>query len=205
MIILGLTGSIGMGKTTTAALFAEEGVPVFDVDAAVHRLYSENAALIAAIGQRFAGAVKGGTIDRASLGDLICEDKTALPALEAIVHPEVARTRAAWLKAELEKGTKIVLFDIPLLFETGGEKKVDKTIVVSAPKSVQKQRVLSRPNMSEDRFTHILSCQMPDEEKRKRADFIIDTSKGLEDARRQVQSILRQIKTKTPTEPEGQS
>ena len=204
MIILGLTGSIGMGKTTTAALFNAQGVPVFDVDAAVHRLYSEDVHLIEAIGQRFPGAVRDGTIDRTILGELIREDKTALPALEALVHPAVARARAGWLKAEQKKGSKAVLFDIPLLFETGGDKKVDKTIVVSAPKSVQKQRVLSRPNMSEARFSHLLSCQMPDREKRNRADFIIDTSKGLEDARRQVQSILRQIETQTPT-GEGQS
>jgi dephospho-CoA kinase len=199
MIILGLTGSIGMGKTTTAALFSEEGVPIFDVDAAVHRLYSEDAPLIAAIGQRFAGTVSEGTIDRTILGELIRADKAALPALEAIVHPAVARARTDWLAQKMKDGAKTVLFDIPLLFETGGDKKVDKTIVVSAPKSVQKQRVLSRPGMNEARFSHILSCQMPDEEKRKRADFIIDTSKGLEDARRQVQSILRQIKTQTPT------
>jgi dephospho-CoA kinase len=138
------------------------------------------------------------------LGELIREDKTALPALEALVHPAVGRARTGWLKAEQKKGSKAVLFDIPLLFETGGDKKVDKTIVVSAPKEVQKQRVLSRPNMNEARFAHLLSCQMPDEEKRNRADFIIDTSKGLEDARRQVQSILRQIETQTPT-GEGQS
>ncbi|PHS28092.1 MAG: dephospho-CoA kinase [Robiginitomaculum sp.] len=199
MIILGLTGSIGMGKTTTAALFNEEGVPVFDVDAAVHRLYSEDIPLIKAIGTRFPKAIGGNTIDRTALGDLIREDKAALPALEAIVHPAVARARADWLEAKKEGGAKVVLFDIPLLFETGGEKMVDKVIVVSAPKAVQKQRVLSRPNMSEARFSHLLSCQMPDEKKRKCADFIIDTSKGLEDARRQVQSILRQIKTQNPT------
>jgi len=173
-------------------------VPVFNVDASVHRLYSEDAPLIAVVDKRFPGTVKEGIIDRAVLGKKIREDKTALPALEALVHPAVARVRADWLKAKQKDGSKIVLFDIPLLFETGGDKKVDKTIVVSAPKALQKKRVLSRPGMSEARFAHILSCQMPDEEKRNRADFIIDTSKGLEGARRQVQSILTQIETLTP-------
>ncbi|MDQ7017726.1 MAG: dephospho-CoA kinase [Robiginitomaculum sp.] len=195
MIILGLTGSIGMGKSTTADLFAKEGVPVFDVDAVIHQLYEEDQELIDKIAQVFPVAKQNGKIDRSVLAELVRGHKDALSALESIVHPAIARVRADWLQAAKNRNEAFVLFDIPLLFETGGESKVDKIIVVSTSPEEQKRRVLARPGMTEARFEHFLSRQMPDEEKRRHADFVINTSKGLEDAAQQVQSILRQLKT----------
>jgi len=195
MIILGLTGSIGMGKSTTADLFAKEGVPVFDVDAVIHKLYVEDQDLIDKIAHAFPAAKQGGVIERAVLGDLVRGHKDALSDLENIVHPAIANVRANWLQDARGRDEAFVMFDIPLLFETGGENKVDKIIVVSTSPEEQKHRVLARPGMTEARFAHFLSRQMPDEEKRRRADFVINTSKGLEDAAQQVQSILRQLKT----------
>ncbi len=194
MIILGLTGSIGMGKTTTAGLFAKQGIPVFDADATVHELYQTDKALIKTVAERFPKALVAGKIDRAVLAPLVRKEKDAVAFLEEAVHPKVAKARAAWLEQAKADDRPIVLFDIPLLFETGGEERVDKVIVVTAPPDVQRQRVLSRPGMSEARFEHIISLQMPDAEKRRRADFVINTSKGLEDAAQQVQTILYQIK-----------
>ncbi len=193
MIVLGLTGSIGMGKSTTARLFAQEGIPVFDADATVHQLYQDNEAVINAIEARFPGVKASGKINRQALMKLIQGQKTALKDLGKIVHPAVAEERRVWLQRAVKAGHNVVLFDIPLLFETGGEQSVDKVIVVSAPQKTQKQRVLSRPGMTEKRLAHILSHQTPDKEKRKRADFVINTSKGLEDAAQQVQSILQQL------------
>ncbi|PHS25059.1 MAG: dephospho-CoA kinase [Robiginitomaculum sp.] len=195
MIILGLTGSIGMGKSTTAGLFAKEGVPVFDVDGVIHQLYQEDRELIDKVAQAFPTAKRDGKIDRAMLADLVRGHKDALTDLENIVHPIIAKVRADWLQAAKSREEPYVVFDIPLLFETGGENKVDKVIVVSASPEEQKRRVLARPGMTEARFIHFLSRQTPDEEKRRRADFVINTSKGLEDAAQQVQSILRQLKT----------
>lgn len=194
MMKLGLTGSIGMGKSTTAALFEQAGVPVFDADKAVHRLYAENKATIKAIASRFPTALVDGKISRTVLSDLILADKTVLPDLEKIVHPAVAQSRRNWLKTQKKAGAPMVLLDIPLLFETGGQALVDKIIVVSAPFDVQKERVLARPNMTEERFMHILQQQMPDQKKRKHADFIVDTSKGFENAAKQVQTIIQQLK-----------
>lgn len=194
MIILGLTGSIGMGKTTTAKIFEELDVPVFDADKAVHRLYTDHKATINAIAQKFPEALIDGEISREALSALVQTDKTKLAELEKIVHPAVSISRRNWLKSQKKAKTPIVVLDIPLLFETGGEVRVDKTIVVSAPADIQKKRVLARPGMTEERFLYILSRQLPDENKRKRADFIIDSSKGLEDAAQQVQSILRELK-----------
>jgi dephospho-CoA kinase len=195
MIILGLTGSIGMGKSTTADLFAKEGVPVFDVDTVIHKLYEENQDLIEEIANEFPSAKQGSIIDRTVLSDLVRGHKDALSDLESIVHPAIAKVRAEWLQDAKDREEPVVMFDIPLLFETGGENKVDKIIVVSTSPEEQKQRVLARPGMTEARLAHFLSRQLPDEEKRRRADFVINTSKGLEDAAQQVQSILRQLKT----------
>ncbi len=196
MIILGLTGSIGMGKTTTAGLFAKEGIPVFDADETVHHLYQNNEAIIEAIDTLLPGVKIKGKIDRQKLARLMRGEKEKLFALEKIVHPAVEKARKTWLQKTETAGHKMVLYDIPLLFETGGETRVDKVIVVSAPRETQKQRVLSRAGMTEERLAHILSRQMPDKEKRNRADYIIDTSKGLEDAAQQVQSILQQLADK---------
>ncbi len=196
MIILGLTGSIGMGKSTTAMLFKREGVPVFDSDAIVHDLYQNNEGLIKAISHIFPDAVCENKINRKILGDLIRAHPQDLQEIENIVHPAVAEVRKNWLEHEEKKRTPIVLFDIPLLFETGSENRVDKIVVVTTSSETQKMRVLERPGMTDAHFKHLLSRQTPDEEKRQRADFIIDTSKGLEVATQQVQSILRQLGAK---------
>jgi dephospho-CoA kinase len=199
MIILGLTGSIGMGKSTTAKLFADQGVPVFDADAQVHHLYQQDETVISAINAQFPQAVKGGKVDRAALGELVRTQKGTMQKLEAIIHPAIAQRRQRWLDEMRDKEEKIVLFDIPLLFETGGEKNVDYVIVVSTTKGLQKQRVMEREGMSEARFSDLLSRQMPDAEKCKRADFVINTSISLEDVALQVQSILNQIRSEKPT------
>lgn len=191
MFILGLTGSIGMGKTTTARLFAEEGVPVHDSDAAVHRLYEGEA--VAAIEQAFPGATANGKVDRQKLGAMVVNDAAALKRLEAIVHPLVRQSEAKFLEAARARGEKIVVLDIPLLYETGGEKRVDAVVVVTAPAETQRQRVLERPGMTPDKLDALLAKQMPDSEKRTRADFIVDSGGGLEAARDQVRNILRKI------------
>lgn len=194
MIVLGLTGSIGMGKSTTAAMFAGEGVPVHDSDAAVHRLYEGAAAHL--IEARFPGTVAGGVVDRDRLGRAVLGDARALRDLEDIVHPLVRADADAFLARHREAGTKLVLLDIPLLFETGGEARVDRIVVVSAPAQVQRERVLSRPGMSEEKFAAILARQVPDAEKRARADFVIDTSLGMEAARVAVQEIVEELTRK---------
>jgi dephospho-CoA kinase len=191
MIVLGLTGSVGMGKTATAKMFADEGVPVFDADAAVHRLYEGEAApLIAAA---FPGAVPAGRVDRERLSRDVVGDNAAFAKLEAIIHPLVRKAREEFLAAAKAEGAEIAVLDIPLLFETGGEHDVDKIVVVSAPEPVQKERVLARPGMTEEKFSAILAKQMPDSEKRKRADFVIDTSRGFTAAREDVRVILRAL------------
>lgn len=191
MIVLGLTGSIAMGKSTTAAIFAEAGVPVHDSDAAVHRLYRGAAAPL--IEARFPGTVAGGVVDREKLGKAVLGDARALRDLEKIVHPLVRADADAFVARHREAGAKLVLLDIPLLFETGGEERVDRIVVVTAPLQVQRERVLSRPGMSEEKFAAILARQLPDEEKRARADFIIDTSLGMEAARIAVQDIVEEL------------
>jgi dephospho-CoA kinase len=191
MFILGLTGSIGMGKTTTARLFADEGVPVHDSDAAVHRLYKNEA--VAAIEQAFPGAAVNGKIDRQKLGALVVNDAAALKRLEAIVHPLVRQSEAKFLEEARARGEKIVVLDIPLLYETGGEKRVDAVVVVTAPAEIQRRRVLDRPGMTPDKLDALLAKQMPDAEKRRRADFIVDSGGGLESAREQVRDVLRKI------------
>ena len=185
---LALTGSIGMGKSTVAAMFERAGVPVFDADAVVRRLQAEDPALIAAIGERFPGTVSGGVLDREALAERVLGQPGELAALEAIVHPAVHAERARFLLANGEKPA--LLFDIPLLFETHGEHAFDKVIVVSAPADVQRARVLARPGMTVSKLDAILTRQLPDSEKRARADFVIDTGADLSTTEAQVRDIL---------------
>ena len=191
MIILGLTGSIGMGKSTTARMFADAGVPVHDSDDAVHRLYAGAAAPL--IEARFPGTVEGGVVDRDRLGKAVLGDRQALRDLEGIIHPLVRADADAFLARHREAGEALALLDIPLLFETGGEGRVDRIVVVSAPADVQRERVLARPGMTGEKFSAILARQVPDAEKRARADFVVDTSHGLEAARTAVRTIIGQL------------
>ena len=190
MFVLGLTGSIAMGKTTTAGLFAEAGVPVHDADAAVHRLYEGDAA--SAIEAAFPGTTTAGKVDRAALRRRISGDAAALRRLEAIVHPLVREAERLFLKQAEAAGAKVAVLDIPLLFETQGDQRVDAVVVVSAPAEVQRARLLER-GMPADELETLQSRQMPDAEKRRRADFVIDTSRGIESARAQVQEILAAV------------
>ena len=188
MIVLGLTGSIGMGKSTVAAMFADAGVPVFDADAEVHRLQGPGGALVAAIEAAFPDTTSARGVDRTMLGEAVLGDPAALRRLEALVHPAVARAKQAFLAKHAD--APLVLLDIPLLFEAGGWEAVDKIVVVSAPAEIQRARVLARPGMSESRFESILARQTPDAEKRARADFLIDTSGTLAETRRQVTDLI---------------
>jgi dephospho-CoA kinase len=188
MITLGLTGSIGMGKSTVAAMFEELGVPVFDADAAVHRLQGEGGRLVAAIEAMFPDTTGPRGVDRTLLGEAVLADPRALKQLEALVHPAVGEERAAFLTAH--KDAPLVVFDIPLLFETGGESRVDKVAVVSAPAAIQRARVLARPGMTEARLDAILARQMPDADKRARADFVIPTGGTIAETRTAVAAIL---------------
>jgi dephospho-CoA kinase len=190
MFVLGLTGSIGMGKTTTAKLFADFGVPVHDADATVHRLYEGEA--VAAIEAAFPGSTKAGKVDRAALSAQVVGKPDKLRRLEAIVHPLVRAAEAQFLDAAERAGAKVAVLDIPLLFETGGDQRVDAVVVVTAPPEVQRARVLER-GISAAQLEALLIRQMPDAEKRARADFIVDTSRGIESARAQVQDILAAI------------
>ena len=191
MVILGLTGSIGMGKSATADMFRARGVPVHDSDAAVHALYAGRAAPL--IEQAFPGAVRDGVVDRAALRGAVLGDGAAMKRLEAIVHPLVAEERDAFLRSAQKANHAVVVLDIPLLFEIGGAALVDVVVVVTAPESVQKSRVLARPGMTEQTFAAIVARQIPDREKRARAHFSIDTSKGFEAAGREVDSTLRAV------------
>ena len=191
MLIIGLTGSIGMGKSTAARLFAEIGVPVHDADAAVHALYGADA--VAPVEEAFAGVARDGRIDRALLAKRVLSDGDALRRLEAIVHPLVTAHREKFLAAARARGVRAAVFDIPLLFETGGEALVDLICVVSAPFDVQKQRVLARDGMTEEKFKAILMKQMPDADKRRRAHFVIDSSRGIDAARLQIAMIMRSV------------
>jgi dephospho-CoA kinase len=186
--VLGLTGSIGMGKSTTAALFVERGVPLHDADAAVHRLHRGRAA--APIEAAFPGTVVDGAVDRARLGAAVLGKPEALRRLEAIIHPLVREEEEAFLARCRREGAGLAVIDVPLLFETGGEARCDAVLVVTAPAEVQRERVLARPGMSAEKLDAVLSRQMPDAEKRRRAHFLVDTSRGLMAARRQVGSIL---------------
>lgn len=190
-IVLGLTGSIGMGKSTVARMFADEGVPVFDADAVVHRLQGTEGALVAAIETQFPGTTGTGGIDRTSLAEAVLGDAAALARLEALIHPAVAAENERFL--EKHKGAPLVVLDIPLLFEKGGWREVDRIVVVSAPADVQRDRVLSRPGMSEERFERILALQTPDAEKRARADFVISTAGTLDETRAAVSKVISEI------------
>jgi dephospho-CoA kinase len=193
MFVLGLTGSIGMGKSTTAGFFAEAGVPVHDADAVVHRLYEGGA--VQAIEAAFPGTTTNGKVDRDKLGRRVLDDLPALARLEAIVHPLVRTAEAEFLTAADAAGAKVAVLDIPLLFETGSDARVDAVVVVSAPPDVQHERAFERPGMTEEKLRAILANQMADDEKRRRADFVVDTSKGLDSARAQVHGILRAVAT----------
>ena len=188
MIVLGLTGSIGMGKSTVAAMFAEEGVPVFDADAAVHRLQGPEGALVTEIESHFPGTTGPEGVNRGMLGERVLGEPEALRRLESLIHPAVAREREAFLAAH--QSAAVVLLDIPLLFEAGGWSAVDKIAVVSAPAEVQRERVLARPGMTSDKFDRILTRQLPDSDKRARADFVIPTGGSLEETRQAVRRIL---------------
>jgi dephospho-CoA kinase len=193
MFVLGLTGSVGMGKSVTARFFAEEGVPVHDADAVVHRLYEGEA--VAAIEAAFPGTTANGKVDRTKLAARVLGDDAALKRLEAIVHPLVHAAERQLLAAAAANGEKVAVLDIPLLFETGGDRRVDAVVVVSAPAEVQRARVLERPGMTVEKLETILAKQMPDADKRRRADFIVDTSKGFEAARADVRAILAAVAT----------
>ena len=193
MFVLGLTGSLGMGKSTTARFFAEAGVPVHDADAVVHRLYEGEA--VGAIEAAFPGTTAAGKVDRDKLAARVFEDPGVLKRLEDIVHPLVRAAEQRLLAEAEARGEGIAVLDIPLLFETGGEARVDAVVVVSAPPQVQRSRVLERPGMTIEKLESILARQMPDAEKRRRADFVVDTSQGFEAARAQVRAILDAVAT----------
>jgi len=189
--VLGLTGSIGMGKSTVAAMFEELGVPVFDADAEVHRLQGPGGALLPAIEEAFPGTTGPQGVDRQKLGAAVFGDPEALKRLEAIVHPAVGSRRAEFLKRYA--GRELIVFDIPLLFEKGRGDELDAVAVVSAPAEVQRERVLARPGMTEEKFEQILGLQVPDAEKRKRADFVIDTGSSLGETRVAVEQLVRRL------------
>ncbi len=195
MIVIGLTGSIGMGKTTTAKLFADEGVPVCDSDAVVHDLYRSEA--VSPIAVAFPQAVQEGRVNRDILSHILRENPAQFSVLESIVHPLVRSKQDAFVAKLKQNGEAVALLDIPLLFETKAESRVDVVVVASCSPEIQRERVLSRPGMTEEKFAMILSRQMPDVEKRRKADFIIDTGRGIEDARTQVRSVLRALSQRT--------
>ena len=199
MIVIGLTGSIGMGKTTTAAMFAAEGIPVHDSDATVHALYSGRAAPL--IEAAFPGTTSNGVVDRTRLAAAVLGNGDALKRLEAIVHPLVREEEERFRSGNAAAGADMILLDIPLLFEAGRDKAVDAIVVVSADAATQRERVLSRPGMSEEKFAAILARQLPDAEKRERADYVVDTGKGMDDARDQVRAIIADIRAKRITQP----
>lgn len=188
MLILGLTGSIGMGKSTTAKLFEEAGVPVYDADAAVHSLYEGEA--VPAIESAFPGTTADGKVDRARLSARVVHDPAAMKQLEQLVHPMLGASRQRFFEEAEAAGAPVVVVDVPLLFETGGEKRVDAVVVVTTSPELQRERVLSRGTMDREKLDAILARQIPDAEKRKRADFIVDTSHGLDPVRARIRDIL---------------
>ena len=191
MLILGLTGSIGMGKSTTAKLFAEAGVPVYDADAAVHKIYEGEAA--PAIEAAFPGTTAGGKVDRVKLSAQVLHNPAAIKQLEQIVHPMLGASRQKFLDDAERSGAPVAVVDVPLLFETGGEKRVDAVVVVTTSPEAQRERILARDNMTGEKLDAILARQMPDAEKRKRADFVVDTSHGLDPVRAQIRDILAEV------------
>ncbi len=189
---IGLTGSIGMGKSTTAEMFRAEGVPVYDSDRLVHEIYSGPAAL--EIERAFPGSTQGGVVDRVRLAAFVLDSPEEMKKLEAIVHPKVWAQRRRFLEEQARLGADLALFDIPLLFEIGAERDVDAVVVATAPFEVQRARVLARPNMTEEKFQAILARQLPDAEKRRRADFLVHTDNGLDAARAEVKAILAELR-----------
>ena len=196
MIVLGLTGSIGMGKSTTAQLFAEAGVPVYDADAAVHRLYEGEA--VSAIEAAFPGTTANGKVDRDRLSACVVHDTAAMKRLEEIVHPMLGASRQKFLQDAENSGALVAVVDVPLLFETGGEKRVDAVVVVTTTPELQRERILARPNMTGEKLAAILARQMPDAEKRKRAHFVVDTSHGLDPVRARIRDILAEAAKMSP-------
>ena len=194
-VILGLTGSIGMGKSTVAQMFREAGVPVFDADAEVHKLQGPGGPLLPAIEAAFPGTIGPQGVDRPALGNLVFGDPAALARLEAIVHPAVAKVRDLFMLEHA--GEPLVVFDVPLLFEKGGWEKVDAVVVVSAPFEVQRARVLARPGMTPEKFAHVLGLQVPDSEKRARADFVIDTGTPLPVTRDAVRQVIESLRARS--------
>jgi dephospho-CoA kinase len=190
MIILGLTGSIAMGKSTTANLFAEAGVPVYDADAAVHRLYEGEAGAV--IEAEFPGTTVNGKVDRTRLSARVVHDPAAMKRLEGIVHPMLGASRQRFLDEAERSGARVAVVDVPLLYETGGEKRVDAVVVVTTTPEIQRERILGRENMSDEKLNAILARQLPDLEKRNRADFVVDTSYGLDPVRARIRDILDQ-------------
>jgi dephospho-CoA kinase len=188
MLLLGLTGSIGMGKSTTAKLFAEAGVPVYDADAAVHMLYEGEA--VPTIEAAFPGTTTDGKVDRNKLSARVVHDSAAIKQLEQIVHPMLGASRQKFLDEAERSGAPVAVVDVPLLFETGGEKRVDAVVVVTTTPEIQRQRILARDNMTSEKLDAILARQLPDAEKRRRADFVVDTSHGLDPVRTRIRDIL---------------
>ena len=194
MITIGLTGSIGMGKSATAQMFAEAGCPVYDADAEVHRLYAKGGAAVAPVGAAFPGVVENGAVNRARLSERVVGNHAALDRLNRIVHPLMGEARRAFFRDAVESGADIVVLDIPLLFETGGERNMDAVVVVAAPRELQRTRVLAREGMSEAKLDGILAHQMSNEEKAARAHFVVDTGQGFDLARQQVRAIVAELK-----------
>jgi dephospho-CoA kinase len=190
MILLGLTGSIGMGKSTTAKLFAEAGVPVYDADATVHRLYEGEAA--PAIEAAFPGTTANGKVNRNRLSAQVVHDPAAIKRLESIVHPMLGASRQKFLHEAEQSGAPVAVVDVPLLYETGGETRVDAVVVVTTTPEIQRERILARENMTGEKLDAILARQLPDAEKRKRADFVVDTSHGLDPVRARIRDILKE-------------
>lgn len=192
MLVVGLTGSIGMGKSTAAARFAKQGIPVFDADAEVHRLYKGEAAPL--IEKRFPGTTREGRVDRSRLAERLMGDEAALADLEAIVHPLVRKVREEFLASHARDGADMVVLEIPLLFEVGADDQVDVSVVVTAPPEVQRERVLHRTNMTQEKLDALLANQMPDEEKRRRADFIVDTSAPIEETALEIDKLIESLR-----------
>ena len=197
-LLIGLTGSIGMGKSETARMFAEEGLPVYDSDQAVHSLYGPCGDAVEAVGKAFPGSTKDGAVDRALLMAALRKDESGFARLEAIVHPLVAKKQREFIAQAAAAGAKMVVLDIPLLFETGGDARVDVVVVVSAPAEQQRARALARPGMTAEKFEQILARQMPDDEKCLLADYVVDSGRGLAQARAQVSNIVADLRTKSP-------
>ncbi|MGH6869980.1 MAG: dephospho-CoA kinase [Rhizomicrobium sp.] len=194
MFLVGLTGSIGMGKSETAKMFADLGVPVYDSDAAVHRLYERGGAAVPHIEKAFPGAIRDGAVDRAALSNILAADPDGFKRLEAVVHPLVAREQAKFREQAMAEGADMIVLDVPLLYETGGHARMDAVVVVSAPHHIQRERVLARPGMSPDKLDQILSRQMPDAEKRAKAHFVVETGHGVDHAKGQVKTIVVELR-----------